>query len=268
MSKVSTARDRPSRSASRFTPRGKRPSIQVEDTTKVDLLIESLKHPEKKVIRQAAEGLVAMAPETPQLAPRLNRLLAVTPGTYRWPIAYVLAQISRPSEPCLETLTDALHHGDPDIRWATAALLVRLGKKDESIAVRLRMLLRSGTPSQRRMAVYCLRDIDQAEASLEALLESLHDPDPLVRVAAVTSLKVHSRIGNKGLHLLLRLFREDPDPRVRRSAALTLARLDPFSDEIRLALREAALSQDPHLRKAAQAALDLLQKKGPAPADT
>ncbi|MBI3000927.1 MAG: HEAT repeat domain-containing protein [Deltaproteobacteria bacterium] len=239
----------------------------MEDTQKIDLLIESLRHPEKKVIRQAAERLIAMAPQVPELASKLNRLLTITPNQYRWPIAYVLAQISAPSPPCLEVLKETLGSGDSDIRWAAAVLLVRLGNADKGVTASLRDLLRTGTPTQRRMAVYCLRDIDQDEASLEALLESLHDPDPLVRVAAVTSLKVHSRIGKERLDLLLRLFQEDPDPRVRRSAALALARLGPFSDEIRLALNKAALSQDPYLRKAAQAALDLLQKKGPAPTD-
>jgi len=162
----------------------------VEDTQKIDLLIESLKHPEKKVIRQAAERLIAMAPQVPELAPKLNRLLTITPDQYRWPIAYVLARISPPSPPCLEVLKETLGSGDSDIRWAAAVLLVRLGNADKGVTALLRDLLRTGTPTQRRMAVYCIRDSDQNQACVEALLDSLRDPDPLVRVASVTSLKL------------------------------------------------------------------------------
>lgn len=237
------------------------------DSKKIDSLIESLKHPEKKVIREAADTLIGMAPQAPELAPKLNRLLATSPGQDRWPLAYVLAHISPPSPPCLEVLKETLGSTDPDIRWAAAVLLVRLGNADQRVTALLRDLLRTGNPTQRRMAVYCIRDIDQDEASLQALLGSLGDPDPLVRVAAVTALKVYSVIGKEGLDLLLSLFLNDPDPRVQRNAALTLARLGAPNQNIRLALSGASQSQDFHLRKAADAALALLKRKGPASAD-
>lgn len=233
----------------------------------IDSLIESLKHPEKKVIREAADALIGMAPHAPELAQKLNRLLATSPGQDRWPLAYVLAHISPPSPPCLEVLEETLGSDDPDIRWAAAVLLVRLANADKGVAALLRDLLKTGTATQRRMAVYCIRDIDQDEASLQALLGSLGDPDPLVRVAAVTALKVYSVIGNEGLDLLLGLFLEDPDPRVQRNAALALARLGAPNQAIRVALSKASQSHDFQLRKAAQAALVLLQKRGPASAD-
>ena len=50
---------------------------------------------------------------------------------------------------------------------------------------------------------------------------------------------------------------------MRYSAALTLAQLGAPTDEIRTALKDASRSDDPQLKKAANAALELLEKKGP-----
>lgn len=235
-----------------------------DESEKIAALIESLHHTHKKVIRQAAETLISMAPELPGLTERLYRLLDDAPQEKRWPIAYVLAQISPPSPLCLDVLKQTLNHEDPDIRWAVALLFVRLGKNNDGTPPLLFALLKTGTPTQRRMALYCLLDMDLKDAvSLEAMLQSLRDPDPLVRVAAVTSLKVRSDVGKDGLDWLLQLFLEDTDPRVRHTAAITLAQLGAPSQEIRTALKNASQSQNSQLRKAASAALDLLQKKGP-----
>ena len=235
-----------------------------EDPEQIASLIVSLNHPNKKVIRQAADTLISMAPNFPGLSERLHRLLSDSPEEKRWPIAYVLAQISPPSPSCLHALKETLGNKDPDLRWAAGLLLVRLGKGDRGVVALLLDLLKSGTPTQRRMALYCLRDIYVKDAtSLQALLQSLRDPDPLVRVAAVSSLKVHSDIGKEGLDVLLDLFLGDPDSRVRHTAALALAQLGAPTREIRRALEEASQSEDAQLRKAANAALDLLRKKEP-----
>ena len=109
-------------------------------------------------------------------------------------------------------------------------------------------LLKVGTAARIRLAVYCLRD-----------------PDLLVRVAAVTSLKTRPEAGKVELDLILHLFLEDPDSRVQHVAAITLAKIGAPTDEIRTALRDAGRGRDPRLRKAAAAALELLQKKGPVP---
>ncbi|MEK7335118.1 MAG: HEAT repeat domain-containing protein, partial [Candidatus Binatota bacterium] len=159
---------------------------------------------------------------------------------------------------------ETLGSKDPDIRWAVGLLLVRLGKSNRRIVELLLDLLKSGTSTQRRMAAYCLRDLDLKDMpSLQALMESLRDPDPLVRVATVASVKIRTDIGKDGLDCLLDLFLRDPDPRVRHITALALAQLGAPSREIRRALEEASQSEDPQLKKAAGAALNLLQKKGP-----
>lgn len=232
---------------------------------KIASLIQFLNHPDKKVIRQVADNLISMAANFPQLTQRLHELLSSSTDEKRWPIAYVLAHISPPSSSCLNALKETLDSKDPDIRWAVSLLLARLGKNNQEIVSLMLDLLKSGTPTQRRMAVYCLRDLDlKDDVSLRAIVESLRDPDPLVRVAAVTSLKIFPDIGQEGMEILLHLFLADPDSRVRYNAAVMLAQLGAPTREIRAALEDASQSKDPHLKKAANAALDLLQKKGPA----
>jgi len=235
-----------------------------EDSEQIASLISSLNHPDKKVIRQAADSLISMALHRPEVIQRLNDLLSEAPEGSRWPIAYVLAQIGSPSSACLHVLKEALDTRDPDIRWAVGLLLVRLGKSHVDVVALMLDLLKTGTATQRRMALYCLRDVGPEDKSFQqALLESLRDADPLVRVAAVTSLKFLPKIGKDGLDFLLHLFLSDPDSRVRRTAALSLAQLGAPSEEIRAALKDASRSDDPQLKKAATAALDLVEKKGP-----
>src|SRR5713226_1268129 len=233
-----------------------------EISEEIAALIQSLKQSDKKILRKAAETLISMAPRLPFLAQRLDQLLNESPAESRWPIAYVLAHISPPSSLCLEVLKETLGSKDPDIRWAISVLLVRLGKSNKSIVALFLDLLKTGTATQRRMAVYFLRDLNLKDrSSLQALMESLRDPDPLVRVAVVTSLKGRTEINKDHLDCLLRLFLEDPDSRVRHAVAITLAELGSPSDEIFSALRDASRSGDPQLKKAATAALDLLKKK-------
>lgn len=236
-----------------------------EAPARIASLIGLLRHSDKKILREAVGALISIAPEFPHLSDQLNRLLNVTETQSRWPIAYVLAHISSPSPLCLDALREALGSQEPDIRWAIALLLVRLGKGNEGVVRLLLGLLKSGGPIQRRMALYCLRDIDpKGPLFLQALLRSVEDRDPLVRVAAVTSLKAQKGIGREGLDRLLHLFLRDPDSRVRHASALALAQLGAPTPEIRAALDHASRSDDPHLKKAAKAALDLLTKKGPS----
>ena len=227
-------------------------------------LIESLNHSDKRIIRRAAETLISMAPQLPDLVERLERILSE--NKRHWPVAYVLARLSRPSSLCLEVLKETLDSKDPDIRWAIAVLLVGLAKGTGDMLPLFFDLLRTGTPTQRRMAVYCLRDLKLRDStSLQMLVDSLHDPDPLVRVAIVTTLKSRAELGKDHLDRLLRLFLEDPDPRVRHTLALTLAELGSPGGAIHSALANASRSDDPNLKKAAIAALELLKKKAYAP---
>jgi hypothetical protein len=117
------------------------------------------------------------------------------------------------------------------------------------------------------MAIYCIRDLNFTDAaSLQALLDSLRDGDSMVRVAAATSLKGRLEIDSSGRKMLCDLFLNDPDLRVRNAAAVTLAQLGSPSEEFLVALKMAGASEHAQLRKAATAAIAILQKRRSAPA--
>jgi HEAT repeat protein len=235
-----------------------------EESDKIAALVESLDRRDKKEMRRAAEALIAYGKTAPLLADKLHALMETAPAEIRWPIAYVAAQIAPLTPACLDALKIALDVPDPDIRWAIVVLLADLGKQSPAgVAEALAELVRSGSSTQRRMAIYCLRDIGARDAlALDALRGALGDDDPLVRVAAATSLKTFPEIAGAQTDALLRLL-SDRDSRVRASAAMALAHADPPSAKIRRALEDASRGDDPKLVKAARAALEILNKKGP-----
>jgi len=230
---------------------------------KIAALIADLDHSDKPRIRAAVDALIPLAAAAPALADELNRLLDDSRGKHRWPAAYILAHLPHPSRPVFTVLLNALDHSDPDIRWAVMLLLVRLAKTNRDIIGLLLELRETGTPTQRRMALYCIRDFNLTDAaSLQALLDSLRDDDPTVRVAATTSLKGRLAIDSGGRKMLYDLFVNDPDLRVRNAAAVTLAQSGSPSEEFLAALKMAEASEHAQLKKAATAALAILKKAG------
>jgi HEAT repeat protein len=233
-----------------------------EPADRIAALINALESSDKPTIRAAVDALIPLAQESPEIASKLTQLLNEPDRASRWPIAYVLANLPGPSETTVQVLIESLDTNDSDIRWAIALLLIQLARKDQKIITRLLETVSKGTPAQRRMAVYCIRDLKLADsASLRALLDSLCDSDPGVRVAAVTSFKTRSDVGRNEEKALLRLLLEDPDGRVKNAAAITLAQLGAAFEEFLTALERASSSQNWQLRKAANAALELIKKK-------
>ena len=230
---------------------------------KIAALIADLDHSDKPTVRAAVDALIPLAAAAPALADELNRLLDDSRGKHRWPAAYILAHLPHPSRPVFTVLLNALDHSDPDIRWAVMLLLVRLAKTNSGIVGLLLELRETGTSTQRRMALYCIRDFNLTDAaSLQALLDSLRDDDPTVRVAATTSLKGRLAIDSGGRKMLYDLFVNDPDLRVRNAAAVTLAQSGSPSEEFLAALKMAEASEHAQLKRAATAALAILKKAG------
>lgn len=197
----------------------------------VENLLDELQHGDRAVVRRAVDALVAMAPREPLLAERLERRLADETVRWKWPIAYTLGRVMEASEACLGVLAEGLGSDDQDVRWATQRLLTELGGAQRMVYEALLGLSRDGIPNQRRMAVYCLRDIgpnDQRNA--RAIAAALSDAEPLVRVAAVTSLVHFGPAAKECASVLRQLAAEDPDARVRNAAGFVLARLgEPIS---------------------------------------
>jgi HEAT repeat protein len=173
-----------------------------------------------------------------------------------------LAHLPRLSIGILQVLLDGLDHREPDIRWAIGLLLVRLAKTEKTVVHSLSELCASGSAAQKRMAIYCLRDLNLNDArSLKAIMESLCDSDATVRVAASIALRGRSDMDANHRRTLLELFVRDPDSRVRNAAAITLSFLGSPSEEFLTALKEASESDNPQLKKVAGSALAIIENK-------
>jgi HEAT repeats len=231
-------------------------------------LIAGLADSRKPRIRAAADALVALAAHDSGVRAALQQALGSAEHRNPWAIAYVLGHLPQPAGATIRALLAALDHDEADIRWAIALLLVRLARSEHAIINLLLELSASGTANQKRMAVYCIRDLQlQDVASLKALLAASGDREPAVRVAAVTSLKTRENAGPEARKRLLELFLTDPDVRVCNTAAITLARWGSPSEDFLAALRGAAHGENAALKKAAGAALSLLKTERPASSD-
>jgi HEAT repeat protein len=233
---------------------------------KIVALLASLEHPEKAQIRAAVRALIDLAAWVPDVREKLQASLEDSERKNGWAVAYVLGHLPQPPGSAIRALLDALAHNDPDIRWAVALLLVRLAGRDENVTNSLVQLCGSGSVNQRRMATYCIRDLELTDGnSMAALVAAAQDLDPTVRVAAVTTLRKRPDNGAAVRALLLNRFLNDEDGRVRNAAAIALAQLGESDKTFVQALEQSTTSGDARTRKAALAALDLLQIKRPAP---
>jgi HEAT repeat protein len=238
----------------------------MDSDNKIATLMADLEKSDKPTLRRAVDALIGIAADNPQIGTILSELLNDSSRRNRWPIAYILASLPSPPQSGVQVLVEALDHRDPDIRWAVALLLIRLAKTQRQILRLLIELASKGTANQRRMAIYSLRDAGSSDdESVQTLVNSLRDPDPMVRVAAVTSLKTQSGLSEEGKNELLQRFSQDQDPRVRNTAAVTLAYLGAPSEEFLSALTKASASDNAQLKKAAITALKILKNKRSAP---
>jgi HEAT repeat protein len=235
------------------------------ETDRLAAIIADLDHPDKPTIRAAVDQLIKLARESPQVRTSLDLRLNEYGHCNYWPVAYILGQLPEPSGAAIRNLLDALDHREPDIRWACSLLLAKIAQRETAVIELLIELCRNGTTNQKRMALYCLRDLALSDpASLEAMLSSLSDADATVRVAAVTSLKNRTDGTDRVRAALLQNYLTDADIKVRNAAAVTLAQIGSPSEEFLIALRQATQNDNRQARKAAAIALELLERRGPA----
>ncbi len=212
--------------------------------------------------RRAGEALAATAASDWRAVEAVRRALSSSEARTRWGAAYALGLIGDALDlDALKNLLEALASPDGDVRWAAAELVVTLGRKHPAaVRVALLSLVRSGAPIARRMALYCLRDMMAADMTLadddvlRVAEESARASDPLLRLAALSLL---SRLpGERALIAVLGRLDSDPNPGVRRSAAVALGRLGSRSHRVLEALKRAAGEPgDPFLRRSAGTAL-------------
>jgi hypothetical protein len=236
------------------------------DSDQTAALIAKLDHDDKPTIRAAVDALILLAAGSPELCSVLNRRLAEAGHKHYWPVAYVLGNLPQPSRAVITGLLNALDHREPDIRWAVSLLLARIAKDNPDLINLLIQLCATGSDNQKRMALYCLRDLALSDtASLTALLAALRDHEPTVRVAAAICLKARPDIDDAGKNILMQAYSNDAESRVRHAAAIALANLGSPAAEFLIALKKNSESENEQTKKAAVAALELLKKRRSAP---
>ena len=227
----------------------------------IERALDELGHARKAVQRPAAERLADAARDDATVRPRLVAELASVEPRRRWGAAYALARLEPAPEEAMPVLLDALASADGDVRWASARLLVRAVQHVPRLVADVRALVRASSSLQRKMALYCLRDLgDGAEvALLAAALADAEAPVRLAAMAAVAALLPPT----PGTADLLAPLVDDPDPGVRRAAAATVGQVGVRTDAVDGALARACASGDAALERAAAQAVSRLAASGP-----
>jgi HEAT repeat protein len=218
-------------------------------------LRECLGSERKAVQRPAADVLAALAAGDPRVRPLLDEALAAPSLGRRWGAVYALSRAGAPMPAgALGVLVEVLGLADGDMRWAAAAIIVAMGAQAVEALV---ALARDGNAAQRKMALYCLRDLAVGTADvLERARRGLDDVDVGVRLGAMAALARLAAPADAARAIVGRLT--DADAGVRRTAAATLGRLGTADAAIVGALTAAAEADDPVLARTARRALDRL----------
>jgi HEAT repeat protein len=220
--------------------------------------LAELGHARKAVQRPAAERLAAAAREDVAVRAAIATRLTSTDARERWGAAYALANVEPAPRDAMPALLDALASSDGDVRWAAARLVVSAIRHEPTLEALVQPLVSAESPLQRKMALYCLRDLAAAVAvDGTGIVPALGDVDPAVRMAAMAAaLAVLPRTGDLAERIATIL--DDGEPGVRRVAAVTLGQLGVATPAVVGRLDAATASDDATLAKAARDALSRL----------
>jgi HEAT repeat protein len=228
------------------------------DPAELESLVACLGHPAKAIQRPAADAFRALAEQGIAVEALLTAALDALDPRLRFGAAYALARLGPPPPAALPALLAALSLDDGDVRWAAADLIGRTEPRTMAVAGLL-PLVAGGNAPQRKMALYCLRDLDAAGDEVErAALTALDDADGGVRLAAMATLaRLAKNNRPAAANGILKALNAE-DPRERRAAAAALGDLALDTSAVRAALENAARSDDASLRRAADRSLRTL----------
>lgn len=227
------------------------------DAAAVTSLIECLGDHRKIIQRRGAETLAALGARGTAVHAPLRAALHSKAARQRWGAAYALSLVGPPEMIALPALLEALGADDGDVRWAAGNIVLRMPATERLIGA-LRELVAHGSALQRKMATYCLRDLNAPSPAVENTVRAaLNDTDRGVRLAAMSALARLAIDRPTAARDLIRML-NDEDVSVRRVAAAVLGLLGERSEAVRSALEVAANSDDPSLQRAAVRSLRLL----------
>ena len=180
-----------------------------------------------------APGLVAAFDESKTGDPRVRRYLALA-----------LGRLDRPAPPrAAELLVEALNDADSETRisaiWALGSLA------EPSAVVRIEELFASDDPGIRKMVVYALGAIREAERS-KVLETALNDPAADVQWNAAVALARHGR--REGVPVLRRMLDRQYLERSVQAQVQADADVDPAGDVMISGLQAAAALKETSLR--------------------
>ncbi len=233
----------------------------------VEDLIRELGDAHKTVQRRAIDELVAIAASgKPLVIEKLRNSIASADRRVRWAAAYALGQIGAGAfaMDSADALCEAMADDDGDIRWAATNLMVQLGRENlPAISARLLKLAADTDRNARKMALYCIRDLEIAGAELlDVVAVAVHDPDVHVRLAALAVLSRIRDASGEAVRIMLECLKSDPDAGVRRAAASALGNIHSASADATAALASAAADPDDEsLARAARGSLNRLEKR-------
>ena len=225
----------------------------------VEAITACLTADSKTIRRRAADALAAIARHDSKIAASIRPGLESSDRRIRFGIAYALGAIEGALDlDAVPALCEALGDSDGDVRWAAAELVVRLGQRNPPrLRVCLLELLGGDNSAARKMALYCLRDLELGgDDVLAAASASIRDNDPHVRLAALALLASSFANSEQAVAQMVERLEADRDAGVRRAAAIALGAARGGSERVAAALRRAlAQSADESLARAARTAL-------------
>jgi HEAT repeat protein len=236
----------------------------LRDPSEVRGLVERLSSEDRATQRSACHEAIERVREEPELLREIVAVLQEGTPHARFGAALVLFRSDQRSLRLLPALLEALELEDGDLRWSATHMLTMLGRmQGEVLPVLLHEAQHAGSARRRRMAVYVLRELaPERPGTGMTLLACLDDVDTEVRRAALSSLAKVIEPDSSCVDRVLGILSDDPDPSMRRIAAVVVPGLVVHHPESRDAahttLSSAAKAADVGLRRAAEAALSRL----------
>jgi len=211
------------------------------DRELVARLVELLAHSSKAISRRAADALVTAVEDAVHRC-TVEAALVDTSRLRRWGAAFVLYRGGQKTPAVCSAALDALALDDGDIRWAAAEVLCAGAADNPAVQASLLRACREGPPEQRKMSLYCLRNIDHRETA--TYLSALDDDAPGVRHAALSGIARCGDADADTLDRLLAFLADESDAGVRRAAAVTLGRVMAGNARVARELERAVAQRD------------------------